>query len=355
MARVPLRPVLICTLLVCSSVIATACDPNQVPRALSHLPPLPPNPAMIVGLDSGEWGIVGARDVHRAFRYIRWDTARRESLRDYTSQGLKADVVMSGPYTKGGVTALHARSWAASAIRWYQWNCAGSSAKCPAIEVLNEPYGSGFWGKSAESQANAVAYGNLVETTYDAFHARYGTRSPKLLASTVGPGCPNGSGSGCTSQWWGWLIAGVPHIQSYYDGVVIHPYGGGCGTSASLSAAGNRDAVTSAYLTTGKPVWITEIGWPTAIRIERCNGDSLQWTETQQARNIYNFVTWARSTGYVAAVLYFQYRDYGSDTWYGVERWGEGGSTVNGSKKPGWYALSQAAAGRSLYSLPRKK
>ncbi|MGO9901761.1 MAG: hypothetical protein ACLP0J_19205, partial [Solirubrobacteraceae bacterium] len=57
---------------------------------------------------------------------------------------------------------------------------------------------------------------------------------------------------------------------------------------------------------------------------------------TQQAANIYNFVNWARSTGYVASVLLFNYRDYGTNMWYGVE-------TSTGTKKPGWTALAEAA------------
>ncbi|MBV9194656.1 MAG: hypothetical protein JO168_10975 [Solirubrobacterales bacterium] len=301
---------------------------------------------MIVGINTGAWGISAARDVRTAFRFIRWDASLSESLRDYTSRGLKADVVMSNPYTTRGVTALADESWGARAVGWYQTNCHGSTSACPVIEVLNEPYASAFWGNNANSQANAVAYGKLVESTYDSFHARYGPKSPKILASTVGAGCPNGSGPSCTTKWWSWLIAGVPDIRKYYDGVVIHPYGGGCDTSAWLSASGNRNAVTSAYVVTGKPVWVTEIGWPTATRVESCNVDSRQWAERQQARNIYNFVTWARSTGYVAAVLYFGYRDYGPDSWYGLERWGERDATLNGSKKLGWYALADAAEGR---------
>jgi hypothetical protein len=49
-------------------------------------------------------------------------------------------------------------------------------------------------------------------------------------------------------------------------------------------------------------------------------GDSLQWTELEQAQNIFNFVTWSAKTGYVAAVTIFGYRDYGTNDWYGVER-----------------------------------
>jgi len=111
-------------------------------------------------------------------------------------------------------------------------------------------------------------------------------------------------------------------------------------------ALGDRADVTAANQHTGKPVWATEVGWPTAVG-RPATGDSLQWTERQQADNIYNFVTWAKSTGYVAGFMYFGYRDYGTNNWYGLERWNQGSSTVDGSKKPGWYALSEAASGQA--------
>ncbi len=309
------------------------------------------SPKMLVGVNSGTWGVLGARDVASAFGLIRWDAeqAAQEgaSLSDYSSQGLKAIALLSGScatcgYSSGGVESINPTAWTQSALAYYQSSCQESTAVCPAIEVLNEPTGSWFWGANAGDQAEASAYGRLLEQVYDAFHAQYGSASPLILGSVWdGDRCANGSGSACVSAWYQEVRAATPNIGDYYDGVVVHPYGGGCGTSRSLSALGNRDDIQSAHSTTGKPVWATEVGWPTETE-QSCNADSLQWTETQQADDIYNFVTWARSTGYISAITYFQYRDY-SNMWYGLERWGEGGSTTDGSKKPGWYALAESA------------
>jgi len=288
---------------------------------------------MSVGLNEGGWETAGAQDVARGFQVDRLDVADGESASD-TSVGVKVDMLFSGPYNSGGVSALGASSWAQNAVSMFQSQCGGSASNCPAVEVLNEPYGSWFWGSSADSQANAVAYGNLVKATYQAFHAPYGSNSPLILAATFANGCGNGSAVGCADPWWNWLVAGVPDIANYYDGVVLHPYGG-AGTSSTLSAEGDRNAIVSAHAATGKPVWVTEVGWPTAVG-QPSTGDSLQWTETQQAANIYNFVNWARSTGYVASVMVFNYRDYGTNTWYGVE-------SSSGTKKSGWSALTEAA------------
>jgi hypothetical protein len=125
---------------------------------------------------------------------------------------------------------------------------------------------------------------------------------------------------------------------------VVHPYGlNNVGTAAS--AQGNRSLVASAHSATGKPVYVTEVDWPTAVG-RPPTGDSLQWTEQQQAENIYNFVNWARSTGYVSAVMIFAETDYGTNMWYGVE------SVENSSGvariKPFFYALQEAARGLPL-------
>lgn len=87
---------------------------------------------------------------------------------------------------------------------------------------------------------------------------------------------------------------------------------------------------------TGGPIYITEIGWPTAVG-QPATGDSLQWTEAEQATNVTNFIAWCHDTGYVAEAVYFNYRDYGTNAWYGVVR-------SDGSHKPAYEALRQAAS-----------
>jgi hypothetical protein len=99
--------------------------------------------------------------------------------------------------------------------------------------------------------------------------------------------------------------------------VTVHPYGGK--SSLAGSAEGHRERVVQAHAETGLPVYVTEIGWPTAVG-QPPTGDSLQWTEQQQAENIKRFISWAHETKYVAMVVVFNYVDYGSNNWYGIER-----------------------------------
>jgi hypothetical protein len=83
-------------------------------------------------------------------------------------------------------------------------------------------------------------------------------------------------------------------------------------------------------------VYVTEIGWPTAVG-KPPTGDSQQWTEAQQAANITGFMQWASGTGYVPMVLYFNYVDYGTNDFYGIE-------TKERKHKLGFAALAQAGS-----------
>jgi Glycosyl hydrolase catalytic core len=309
-----------------SAPVTTSPSPPSSPAPSAPTSPAPtPAPAaspMLVGVNETGGGLATAQQVASAFQIDRMEVGDGESATDFTQAGVKVDLLVSGPYESGGVSAINAPSWAQGVVGIFQSQCGGSAQNCPSVEVLNEPSGSWFWGPNAESPANEAAYANLIVTTYDAFHARYGSASPAILAAFESPG------------WWQGVVAADPNVGNYVDGVTVHPYGGT--SNEAQSALGNRALVTAAHTMTGKPVWVTEVGWPTAVG-QPATGDSLQWTEAQQADNIYSFVTWARSTGYVASVMLFNYGDYGTNTWYGIVR-------TNGTRKPGWTALAEAAA-----------
>jgi hypothetical protein len=158
-------------------------------------------------------------------------------------------------------------------------------------------------------------------------------------------------------------------MSSYVNGIVVHTYGGTSidttnattiKASYTASAAGNRQDAEDAHSYTGKPIYITEVGWPTdtlgaTATTQNDDGDSLQWPEgdsaanqypgLDQCDNVYNFLNWARSTNYINAVTIFGYIDYGTNDFYGMERW-DNPAGPNLSKKPSWYALGAAA--RSL-------
>jgi hypothetical protein len=277
---------------------------------------------MIVGLDAGNYGSSGAAEVRGAVNTVRFDTDLGVSaLENFKKAGLRIQMNFSGPYNSGGVCALNAASWASESLAFYKANT--NPTQTPVIEALNEPGGTWFWGSSANSSANAVCYRNLLQKTHDAFHAQYGEAAPKILGTLDGSNGLSFGKAWVTSDW-----------ASYVDGFIVHPYGG-TGTRAG-SALGNRALVESARAMTGGPIYITEVGWPTAVG-QSSTGDSLQWSESEQATNITNFIAWAHGTGYVAEVVYFNYHDYGTNAWYGIVR-------SDSSHKPAYEALRQAAA-----------
>jgi hypothetical protein len=295
---------------------------------------------MIVGLNGGGWGpgTPGAKDLSNVVKYVRYDAGGlSEPISDFSSNGVKIEVLFSGDtngnYNTGGVSAINASNWANYALSWYKANC--TTTECPMIEVLNEPGGDWFWGSNASSTTNAAAYAHLLQTVYNTFNATYGTSRPLILASFDG----GGSGNSWGQSVWNTGTNGGINVSNYVDGVTVHPYGG-TGNSTQ-SAQGDRTTITDSHTQSGKPVYITEVGWPTAVG-QPSTGDSLQWSETAQCNNIYNFMSWSRSTGYVNAVVYFNYVDYGSNDFYGIVRWGNPAG-ADGSDKPSYNGLKAAA------------
>jgi hypothetical protein len=277
---------------------------------------------MIVGLDAGNYGSTGATDVKGAVNTVRYEADRGASgITAYKNAGLRIQLNFAGPYNSGGVCALNASAWVSETLSFYKANV--TPAQAPVIEVLNEPGGTWFWGSNANSSANGVCYRNLLKATYNAFHAQYGSAAPKILGTLDGSNGFSFGKAWLTSDW-----------ATYVDGFIVHPYGGNSNKTAS--ALGNRKLIEEARAMTGGPIYVTEVGWPTAVG-QSVTGDSMQWTEAEQATNITNFIAWCHGTGYVAEVIYFNYRDYGTNMWYGVLR-------TDGSKKPAYTALKEAAA-----------
>src|SRR5512146_3072672 len=265
-----------------SNAVAPAPAPEPTPTPTPE--PSPSPSGMIVGLDAGNYGSSGASDVRGAVNTVRYDAERGATgLENFKKAGLRIQLNFSGPYNSGGVCALNASAWVSETLAFYKANV--TPAQAPAIEVLNEPGGSWFWGSGAEGSANAVCYRNLLKKTHEAFHATYGESAPKILGTIDGPNGLTFGKAWYTADW-----------ATYVDGFIVHPYGGT--GSRTGSALGNRALVESARALTGGPVYITEVGWPTATG-QPSTGDSLQWTESEQAANITNFIAWAHNTGYV--------------------------------------------------------
>lgn len=278
-------------------------EPTPTPTPTPEPTPTPtPTPSsMIVSLNAGGWGPGELTDLKGVVGTLRIDTISNSAAAAYAGAGYKVIDDIAGHYSSSGVSAVDPHAVAAEALaRWK------ANPNIAAIEIMNEPGGNWFWGSNAMSETNISAYATMLRVVSEAF-APYGNARPKLLASY--------DGGGAKEAEWGarWFKLIDP---KWIDGVTVHPYGGTGNRAAS--ALGDRHRVEQAHAGTGMPVWVTEVGWPTAVG-QPATGDSLQWSDAEQSANMSGFIKWARSLGYVADVTIFGAHDYGTNNFYGIE------------------------------------
>ncbi len=270
-----------------------------------------PGGSFFIGLNAGYWGPREPRDVRRAGTVVRLDTPR--STARWEAAGLRVIADESGPYSQPGVSGLDHAAYVRRVLAFVRRN-----PHVFAIEVLNEPGGSWFWGPQADSPVNSESYARLLIEVHEALVQAFGDARPLELASW------DGGHDG--SNAWGEAWSRRPGALAAVDGVTNHPYGG-TGPRAQ-AALGNRMLVAADEAVSHKPIYITEIGFPTGS----ATLDSLRYSQAEQARAIYRFAMWARSTGYVAGVTFYGYRDAREGGGYGVE-------THRGVKKQAFAAL----------------
>jgi hypothetical protein len=275
----------------------------------------------VIGVDSGGWGGTTFSDLAKGgIHYIRTELPEADYVEpEAEAEGVHIATVIFG--TSGSIGAIDAASYAAEVKSYFaRYGRDGGIA----VEVLNEPGNSIFWSDPKDYSA----YAKIAKAVHEALAELPAASRPVELCSWDG-----GEASSSPSKPWGQGIKAAGALP-YCDGVTVHPYGGASGGDGG--ALGGRKDVELAHSESGKPVYVTEIGWPTAVG-QPPTGDSQQWTESQQASNITSFMQWASATGYVPMVIYFNYVDYGTNDFYGIE-------TSSRKHKLGFAALAQASA-----------
>ncbi len=300
----------------------TTPPPPPPPPPPPNIPPPPPveqpletNSGMMVGLDTGGWNAESSvNDFSGAVKFIR---SAYTNYDDDTHMGyLAKDGVKLLPlFGEGGSLSEYDNGgFANEIVTWFKrygyggtfWAGRPVDLGATTCELLNEP-------RLLSGYSNQL-YAEITKLVYAALEANFAPSvRPKLLVSNDG---------------------GVfqAHVGAVADGVVTHAYGGSSGQDGG--ADGDRQEIESDRAASGLPVYVTEVGWPTAVG-QPPTGDSQQWTEAQQAENIVNFIRWARSKGYVDDVTIFNYVDYGTNDYYGIERKG-------GAHKLSFQALKEA-------------
>jgi hypothetical protein len=270
-------------------------------------PPLEEPSTMKVGLDIGGWVWESAiNDEAGAVKYVR-SSFTHFSDDTHMERLAKAGVTLLPLFGEGGTIAGYDTStFVNEIVAWFHRYGKGGSfwagktdLGATTAELVNEPGNPNFYPDCC-STAGHEAYADLTRKVHSAFAVSFPESiRPKTLVSYDG---------GYNGSAYGEAVFAAGAVA---DAVDVHPYGGH--TSRELSGQGHRDKVEQAHAKTGLPVYVSELGWPTCGE----TGDSLNWSESEQAENITSFAAWARGTGYVAAFVSFNYADYGANC-YGI-------------------------------------
>lgn len=256
-----------------------------------------PITAKYLGLHAGNWQPGATPDIAgTGVRVVRLPSSKLESEAPlYKAAGFEI-IGIFGESGSIASIAAGASSFAASAL------ALAKKYDLLAVEVLNEPGGSWFWS----DPNNFAGIKILCKTTYEAFVSS-GIRTQVLASFDGGKG-------GAEGVAWG-EKAHAEGIYEFCHGQTCHPYGGKTGSNGG--ALGDRVKCLASIRITGKPLWVTELGFPTG---SGPTGDSQAWTEAQQASAFASFITFFEETPEFPCLIFYDYKntqDTGADQ-YGV-------------------------------------
>ena len=182
------------------------------------------------------------------------------------------------------------------------------------FELWNEPY----YDNGNNGNYDPARYARLVKAA--AIAGRAADSSARFMLAAENQSQRVGS------NWVWWIDAlyqAVPDLNNYFDAVAVHPYGTEL-ASVSYPTRGQAydgyqqirrvEAIRQKFVdhkASGKPLWITEIGWPTCTSgSERCT------TQAGQAANLSTVFTYAHTIwkNYVQAVFVYTYDDAHADS-----------------------------------------
>ncbi|HEV3230605.1 MAG TPA: hypothetical protein VGY97_14095 [Solirubrobacteraceae bacterium] len=211
-----------------------------------------------------------------------------------------------------------AQHYAGDAVAWEVWN--------------EENEGWRFW----PPHEDPAAYARLLCGTYPEVKA-VDPQTPVLFGGVFFPGvadAPGTSGPDFVAQ----AYQADPQLTRCYDAMAYHPYPYPFTSpevdvpvrGSVLSAADQMRTVLQQHGDGGKPLWITEVGWPTS-------SDAYGVPEVKQAQYAARMALATFAQG-VPVLTYYTYGDYSDPSGANQEAW-FGFFHIDNSPKPSYTAL----------------
>jgi hypothetical protein len=203
------------------------------------------------------------------------------------------------------------------------------------FELWNEPYYERF----SVGGVDARRYAKLTAAA-----ARAGRAANPRARFLVAGETRYDAGNGSVRNWVDDLWAAVPDLGSLVDGIAVHPYTLGSPLAITSQARNDFRRVdeirVAARAKSGRalPLWITEVGWSTCDERPACVSEA---TQAQYTAELFRLLR-TRYAGLVTAAYLYGWRSQGGaaasdrEGFFGILR-------ADGSRKPSWNALRQAA------------
>jgi hypothetical protein len=238
--------------------------------------------------------------------------------------GATYNTIPSDPTAYATALAALVKRYGPHGSFWTQ-NATLTADPISTYELVNEPY----YSSGDNGDYNPGRYANLVKAATTAGRAADPTTRYLLSAETTG--------QQVGTTWINWIDAlyhAVPDLNNYFDAVAIHPYGKDV---TGLSGIGDNqlrrtELIRRLFVNHGassKPLWITEIGWPTCTSgSQRCTNAAGQAASLEQLI-AYLHTTWST---YVQAAFLYHYQDLGTDLTNSEDNYGL--TTTTSQSKP---------------------
>jgi polysaccharide biosynthesis protein PslG len=201
-------------------------------------------------------------------------------------------------------------------------------------EIWNEPY----WYLFNDAHSDPATYARLVRAAAAAGKAA-NPQARFLLEADL----TSYVSASQQVEWVDALYNAVPDLNSWFDGVAVHPYSWPkspdvySGGRWDFKRIGDIRAKFVAHGAANKGFWITEVGYPTCPGSTRCVSESAQASDLAR---IFQLVK-SDYASFMQAIFIYNYKDPSSqnsadpEDWFGLLR-------RDGSPKPAWNELRQA-------------